>query len=87
MWWHLSVLGWKIFCDVFYSLSKIDFVEIYDELKDPIEAYLSSGTSLDKAGAYGIQDLDPRFIKSISGDINTIIGLPVSEVSYRIFGK
>lgn len=75
------------FCDVFYSLAKIDFVEIYDELKDPIEAYLSSGTSLDKAGAYGIQDLDPRFIKSISGDINTIIGLPVSEVSYRIFGK
>lgn len=75
------------FCDVFYTLAKIEFVELYDKLKNPIDAYISSGSSLDKAGAYGIQDLDPRFVKSISGDINTIIGLPVSEVSYRIFKK
>lgn len=75
------------YLDVFYSISKIDFVDLYDELKEPIEAYLASKTSLDKAGAYGIQDLDPRFVRSISGDINTIIGLPVAELSYRIFGK
>lgn len=75
------------FCDVFYTLARIDFVEYYAELNDSIEAYLSSKSYLDKAGAYGIQDLDPRFIRSISGDINTIIGLPVSEVSYRIFAE
>lgn len=75
------------YLDVFYSQAKIDFIDYYDELKEPIEDYLSGGTCMDKAGAYGIQDLDPRFIKSISGDINTIIGLPVAELSYRIFGK
>lgn len=75
------------FLDCFYTLAQIDFVDFYEELRDPIEAYLASGTSLDKAGAYGIQDLDPRFVKSIYGDINTIIGLPVAEVSYRIFEK
>jgi len=40
---------------------------------------------LDKAGAYGIQELDPRFVASIYGDVHTIIGLPVAEVSRRIF--
>lgn len=33
------------------------------------------------------QDLDPRFVSYINGDINTIIGLPVSEVSRRILGE
>lgn len=39
---------------------------------------------MDKAGAYGIQDLDPRLVAYICGDINTIIGLPVAELAKRI---
>ncbi|HGA1204428.1 TPA: septum formation protein Maf, partial [Streptococcus suis] len=33
------------------------------------------------------QELDPRFVSGISGDIHTIIGLPVAEVSRRIFSE
>lgn len=76
----------KSYLEVFYCVARIDFVDFYDELKVPIKAYLSTKTSLDKAGAYGIQDLDPRFVKGISGDINTIVGMPVAETAYRIFG-
>ena len=59
------------FLEVFYTVAQVDFVDY----KRP----------LDKAGAYGFQELDPRFIRSITGDMHTIIGLPVAETSYRIF--
>lgn len=78
-------LRMKNFIDVFYSVAEVEFVEYYDELQDAIEKYINSGSPMDKAGAYGIQELDKRFVSTIKGDINTIIGLPVSELSRRIF--
>lgn len=71
--------------DVFYTLARIDFVDYYPALEEHIQAYIHEKQPLDKAGAYGIQELDPRFVAGISGDIHTIIGLPVAEVSRRIF--
>lgn len=73
------------YLEVFYSLAQVDFVDYYPELEAVIQAYIQDKQPLDKAGAYGIQELDPRFIKSITGDIHTIIGLPVAETSYRIY--
>ncbi|HFU3984406.1 TPA: nucleoside triphosphate pyrophosphatase [Streptococcus suis] len=71
--------------DVFYTLAQIDFVDYYPALEEAIQSYIHDKQPLDKAGAYGIQELDPRFVAGISGDIHTIIGLPVAEVSRRIF--
>lgn len=71
--------------DVFYTVAEIDFVDYYPALEEPIQTYIHDKQPLDKAGAYGIQELDPRFVAGISGDIHTIIGLPVAEVSRRIF--
>ncbi|HFI0213561.1 TPA: nucleoside triphosphate pyrophosphatase [Streptococcus suis] len=71
--------------DVFYTLAQIDFVDYYPALEEVIQSYIHEKQPLDKAGAYGIQELDPRFVAGISGDIHTIIGLPVAEVSRRIF--
>ncbi|WP_105143548.1 Maf family protein [Streptococcus suis] len=73
--------------DVFYTLAQIDFVDYYPALEEHIQAYIHEKQPLDKAGAYGIQELDPRFVAGISGDIHTIIGLPVAEVSRRIFSE
>ncbi|HFI0644593.1 TPA: nucleoside triphosphate pyrophosphatase [Streptococcus suis] len=73
--------------DVFYTLAQIDFVDYYPALEEVIQSYIHEKQPLDKAGAYGIQELDPRFVAGISGDIHTIIGLPVAEVSRRIFGS
>lgn len=70
--------------NTFYTIAEVEFVNYYEELSGPINDYLTKENVMDKAGAYGIQDLDPRFVKRISGDINTIIGLPVAEVSYRV---
>ncbi|TCD46375.1 Maf-like protein [Streptococcus sp. X16XC17] len=75
----------KDWLEVFYCLAEIDFVDFYPELEPVVEEYLLKKQPLDKAGAYGIQELDPRFIKEIRGDIHTIIGLPVAETAHRIF--
>lgn len=43
-----------------------------------ITRYVDSGLPMDKAGAYGIQDpAGALFVKSISGDYNTVVGLPL----------
>lgn len=78
-------LKMKDYENTFYSIAEVEFVPYYKELENPINDYLTLENVMDKAGAYGIQDLDPRFVRRISGDINTIIGLPVAEVAYRIF--
>lgn len=74
------------YLEVFYTVARIDFVDYYEELGQAVKAYVTEKRPLDKSGAYGIQELDPRFVKGITGDIHTIIGLPVAELSSRLFG-
>ena len=46
-----------------------------------IDAYVSGGSPLDKAGAYGIQDdVGALFVDRIEGDYYSIVGLPVKGV-------
>lgn len=78
-------LRMKGYLEVFYTVAKIEFVDFYPALEQLVTDYISLKQPLDKAGAYGFQELDPRFVKSVTGDIHTIIGLPVAEVSERIF--
>lgn len=43
-----------------------------------LEAYLDSGDSLDKAGAYGIQGFAGRWVERIEGDFFNVVGLPLA---------
>lgn len=49
-----------------------------------IDAYLACTNTLDKAGAYGIQDHGDRLIASIEGSFENVMGLPIGRVLAEI---
>lgn len=65
--------------------NKFTFVEKTDVTfrempKKVLKEYSASGISLDKAGAYGIQDYGATFVKRISGDFYNVMGLPIGRL-------
>ena len=64
----------RVFCEradvTFFPLSPVQ-----------IKKYIDSGSPFDKAGGYGIQDdAGIGFIKSLSGELSCVIGLPMGRV-------
>ncbi|MDO4295971.1 MAG: Maf family protein [bacterium] len=59
-------------------------VEVYPMIAEEVLAYTSSQEPMDKAGAYGIQGSFAAYIKSIHGDYNSVVGLPVGRVFQEI---
>ncbi len=53
-------------------------------MDERIASYVRTGSPLDKAGAYGIQDEGALFVKEIHGDFYTVVGLPIAEVSRHL---
>ena len=60
----------KVYCDA--DCTKVIFEELSDEA---ISAYIATGSPMDKAGAYGIQD--GGLVKAIEGSFSNVVGLPV----------
>ncbi len=61
-----------------YQKTLVTFKKLNDR---EIEDYIKSGSPMDKAGAYGIQDdLGAVFIKKINGCFYNVVGLPLSKL-------
>lgn len=54
--------------------------------ENEIEEYIRSGEPRDKAGAYAIQGLGSKFVRSIQGCYQNVVGLPVSLVYRHLRG-
>lgn len=67
--------------ETFYEKTDVTFYPMTDK---EIWNYVKSKEPMDKAGAYGIQGLSAVFIEHISGDYNTVVGLPVAAVYQRL---
>jgi len=62
-------------------------VEMYPAAEGALRSYIASGEGRDKAGSYAIQGKAAVFVKSISGDYNTVVGLPVAAIWQYLYGE
>lgn len=67
--------------ETFANISEVYFEPISDE---EIDTYIKTKEPMDKAGAYAIQGIGAKFVKSINGDFYSIMGLPLSELAQRL---
>jgi septum formation protein len=51
-----------------------------------VEAYVASGSPLDKAGAYAVQDLQGALVNAVVGSYTNVVGLPVEETRRLLAG-
>lgn len=68
---NLSVLITRV------VVSKVRFNDLSREL---IASYIATGSPMDKAGGYGIQDADFPLVKSIEGSYTNVVGLPLESL-------
>jgi predicted house-cleaning NTP pyrophosphatase (Maf/HAM1 superfamily) len=62
-------------------VTKVFFNHLTDEI---ISAYVSTGSPMDKAGAYGIQDDSFHLVDRIEGSYDNVMGFP-TEVLRKEF--
>lgn len=56
--------------------TRVEFVTLSDSL---INAYLATDEPWDKAGGYALQGIGASLVRSISGSVSNVIGLPLAE--------
>lgn len=69
---------------IFSAFADVKFHDLDKMQEDLIESYIKTGSPMDKAGAYGIQDEGALLIDSISGDYYAVVGLPVAQVNREL---
>lgn len=71
----LAVINSKTWVKVTdFETTKVKMKELSSQ---EINGYVGSGLPLDKAGAYGIQEIGQEFGITIDGDYDNVVGLPV----------
>jgi septum formation protein len=63
------------------AVEVVTTVVVFEELTDAqIDEYVATGSPLDKAGGYGIQERGDAFVREIIGPFDNVVGLPVDTV-------
>ena len=67
--------GEKTICT--YAVTTVKMRDISDV---EIKLYVKTGEPLDKAGAYGVQDIGGIFVEKLDGDYYNVVGLPLEKL-------
>lgn len=82
---HTVMTAFCLYCDgeAETHVEKTDVV--FKPLSDEeIEAYIATGSPMDKAGGYGIQDGAAVFVEALRGDYYNVMGLPLCALVKRL---
>lgn len=67
-----------IHSESFVEVTRVTFRDLSDS---EIRSYVETSEPMDKAGAYAIQGGAANFVKSIQGDYDNVVGLPVTRLA------
>ncbi len=86
--WHLVFTGVAVLAPPSLELLAVECTKVLmrDYPLEEIEAYVSSGKAMDKAGAYGVQDEGFRPVARIRGCYTNVMGLPLC-LTAELLGK
>lgn len=72
--------------DEIISFAEETDVHVYPMTEAEIQAYVTTGDPLDKAGAYGIQGIFAKHVQGISGCYYNVMGLPIGRLYQELKG-
>jgi|LGVF01.1.fsa_nt_gb septum formation protein len=81
--WHDVYTGFAIIDSttnksiINFEKTRVKFNNLSSEL---IDWYVATKEPMDKAGAYGIQDLGALLVEKIEGDYFNVVGFPISKI-------
>ena len=79
--YHVVYTGYAIFKEDKIINKVVESKVLFNELSDKfIYDYIATGSPMDKAGAYGLQDKDFPVVKEVVGSIENVIGFPTAEI-------
>ena len=69
--------------------TEVTFTDFSEEF---VHSYVATGEPMDKAGAYGIQNIGGMFVKKINGSYSNVVGLPMAElvnslIKYKVISE
>ena len=74
--------GGRVASDV--AVTRVKMKKVSDQ---EILDYVETGRPLDKAGGYGIQEIEAIFIDKIDGDYDNVVGLPLRQLQKLLAGQ
>ena len=63
-----------------YTCREITTVKMREMTNEEISVYVERDNPVDKAGAYGIQEMAGAFVEGINGDFYNVVGLPLCKL-------
>ena len=79
--YHSVFTGYAIFKEDRIINKVVESKVLFNELRDKfIWDYIATGSPMDKAGAYGLQDKDFQLVKEVIGSVENVIGFPTKEI-------
>jgi len=79
---HQVITAFSILCgsgNILMTEDEVTEVRFRDLSDEDIREYIEGGSPMDKAGAYGIQDISANLVQSISGCFYNVIGFPIAH--------